>query len=78
VLEKERLRKNVRPAWAVLTYHARFNRPDKRANSFLLSMLFAPQDDVCWSVMVVAFISNEVVLIDVGKKKFLMVQFYVS
>jgi len=41
-------RRDVRDTWGVVTYHVSVDRPNKPGNPFLLSMMFAPEEDGCW------------------------------
>lgn len=45
---KSLIRKDVRPTWGIAVYQASVDRPDKPGMPFLLSMMFAPEEDGCW------------------------------
>lgn len=42
------VRKDVRSNWGVVVYKVTVDRPDKPGSPFLLSMLFAPEENGCW------------------------------
>ena len=48
VFERKLQRKDVRDNWGVVVYRAVVNRPDSPGSPFLLSMMFAPEDNGCW------------------------------
>lgn len=48
VFERSVLRKDVRDNWGVVVHSVTIKRPAAPDNSFLLSMMFAPESDGCW------------------------------
>lgn len=40
--------KDVRNDWGVVVYRITVDRPNKAGEPFLLSMMFAPEEDGCW------------------------------
>lgn len=48
VFKRELLRKDVRDNWGVVVYRSVVDRPDSPGKPFLLSMMFAPEDNGCW------------------------------
>lgn len=45
---KSLVRKDKRPTWGLVVYQVTVDRPDKPGSPFLLSMLFAPEENGCW------------------------------
>lgn len=45
---KSLVRKDERSTWGLVVYRVTVDRADKPGNPFLLSMLFAPEEDGCW------------------------------
>ena len=48
VFKRNILRKDVRDNWGVAVYSVTVKRPAAPDNSFLLSMMFAPESNGCW------------------------------
>jgi ketosteroid isomerase-like protein len=48
IFNKELVRKDVREHWGLAVYRVTVDRPDKPGTPFLLSMVFAPEQDGCW------------------------------
>jgi len=48
VFNKTLVRKDKRSTWGLVVYKVTVDRPQKPGNPFLLSMLFAPEDNGCW------------------------------
>jgi hypothetical protein len=45
---KTLVRKDARDHWGLAVYRVSVDRPDKPGAPFLLSMLFAPEENGCW------------------------------
>lgn len=48
VFNRELIRKDVRKSWGLAVYRVSVDRPDSPGKPFLLSMMYAPEDDGCW------------------------------
>ena len=48
VFKRELIRKDTRDTWALFVYRVSVDRPDSPGKPFLLSMLFAPEENGCW------------------------------
>jgi len=45
---KSLIRKDERPTWGLVVYKVSVDRVDKPGSPFLLSMIFAPEENDCW------------------------------
>ncbi len=47
-LNRELIRKDVRDMWGLVVYRVSVDRPNSPGKPFLLSLMFAPEQDGCW------------------------------